>query len=116
MIVIAIIGLLSAIALNRLFGTRDRSFVASMKSDVRNLALAQESHFYDNDIYSADITNLEKHGFNPSTGVSVTVNEATVTGWSATTSHSATAVRCYFFVGVAAPVGSATDQGEVSCT
>lgn len=116
MIVIAIMGLLSAIALNRLFGSRDRSFVAAMRSDIRNLTLAQESYFYDNDTYGDDVTALENHGFTITTGVSFTVNEATVTGWSATVSHAVTAIRCYVFVGAAAPVGSATQQGEISCS
>jgi general secretion pathway protein G len=116
MIVMTIMGLLASIALNRMSGTRDRSFVATMRSDLRNLALAQESYFYDSDIYSSDLSTLEDRGFGVAAGVSLTMNEATVIGWSATASHANTAVRCYVYVGLAAPVGSATREGEISCS
>lgn len=116
MIVLTIMALLTSIALNRMAGTRDRSFVATMRSDLRNLALAQESFFYDFDIYSSDLPVLENRGFGVAPGVSVAVNEATATGWSATASHANTAVRCYIYVGAAAPVGSASREGEISCS
>lgn len=116
MIVLAIMGLLASIAVNRVVGTRDRSFLASMRSDLRNFALAQESYFYDFDIYSSNLSILQDRGFTLSTGDTLTVNEATVLGWSATTSHANTPKRCYLFVGGAAPVGSATREGEISCS
>ncbi len=116
MIVVTIMGLLASIALNRLIGTQSRSFVATMKSDLRNFALAEESYFYDFDVYSGDVTTLENRGFAISTGASVSVNEATVLGWSATATHANTPVQCYIFIGSAAPVGSATTAGEISCS
>lgn len=116
MIVVTIMGLLASIALNRLIGTQSRSFVATMKSDLRNFALAEESYFYDFDVYSGDVTTLENRGFAISTGASVSVNEATVLGWSTTATHANTPVQCYIFIGSAAPVGSATTAGEISCS
>ncbi len=116
MIVVTIMGLLATIAINRMIGTRERSFTATMKSDLRNLALAEESYFYDTDIYTADLVLLETRGFTRSTGVGITINEATVIGWSATAEHPNTSARCYIFVGGAAPVGPTTQEGEVRCS
>lgn len=116
MIVVTIMGLLASIAANRLIGTRDRSFTATMRSDLRNFAVAQESYFYDFDVYTPDVPTLETRGFSVSTGVSLTVNEATVLGWSATAAHANTLARCYLFIGNAAPVGSATQEGDISCS
>jgi prepilin-type N-terminal cleavage/methylation domain-containing protein len=116
MMVVTIMGLLVSIAVNRLVGTRDRSFLAAMRSDLRNFALAEESYFYDNDIYTPDVSLLQARGFTLSTGGSVAVNEATVLGWSATASHVNTPQRCYLFMGDAAPVGSADRAGEISCS
>lgn len=115
-IVMTITGLLASMAVTQLSGTRDRSFTATMRSDLRSLALAQESHFYDSKIYGADIPTLERRYFAASSGVTLAVNEATLVGWSATASHANTAVRCYIYVGFAAPVGAATREGEVSCS
>ena len=116
MMVVTILGLLASIAVNRLTSTRDRSFITAMKSDLRNFAVAQESYFYDYDAYTGDLATLEARGFQLSPGVMMTINEATVLGWSATTQHLNTAARCYVFVMGAAPVGTATTEGHISCS
>jgi len=113
--VVTILGLLASIAVNRLTSSRDRSFVTVMKSDLRNFAVAQESYFYDYSVYTGDLAALEARGFQLSPGDSLAINEATVLGWSATTQHMNTTVRCYVFVQGAAPVGTATKEGHISC-
>jgi hypothetical protein len=52
----------------------------------------------------------------PTTGVTLTVDEATPMGWSATAASANTFQKCYLFVGTAAPVGSATIEGNISCS
>ncbi len=115
MMVVTIVGLLASIAVNRLASTRDRSFITAMKSDLRNFAVAQESYFYDFSVYTGDLTVLEARGFQRSPGVSLTINEATVLGWSATAQHLNTGARCYVFVQGAAALGTATQEGHISC-
>lgn len=117
LIVVVIIGILAAIAIPKFAHTKEKTFVAAMKSDLRNLAVAQEAYMYENGIYSANLVDLTVV---PSTGVTITVNEATGAGWSATLTHAyleATppAVRCYMFVGAAAPVGPALAEGLLVC-
>lgn len=110
-----IASLLMAIALPLWRDLRERSYITTMRSDLRNLAVMQESYFYDHSSYTPSLTALDAMGFRPSPGVQVTVNEATRIGWSATMSHLATLRQCYLFVGIAAPVGSATESGAIDC-
>ena len=114
LIVVVIIGLLAAIAIPKFVNTKEKTYVAAMKSDLRNLATAQEAFFYDSAYYTANLTALSRYA--ATTGVTVTVNEATPAGWSATTTHGQTPRECYLFSGGAAPVGTATVEGRITCT
>jgi type IV pilus assembly protein PilA len=57
MIVIAIIGILAAIAIPQFSAYRTRSYNSSAQSDVRNAATAEEAYYVDNSAY-ADPANL----------------------------------------------------------
>lgn len=114
MMVVVIIGLLASVLIPRFAHTREKAFMASMKADLRNLATAEESYFYDYTSYTTNLGGLAS--FRPSTGVTITVNEATMGGWSATASHSNTPRLCYLFVGNASAVGAATVEGQVACS
>ena len=87
-----------------------------MKADLHDFALAEESYLYDNGTYAASLTALGTGGYQGSPGVDVTINEATNAGWSATATHQDTSVQCYLFTEGAAPIGSATTPGNISCT
>jgi type IV pilus assembly protein PilA len=121
LIVVVIIGILAAIAIPKFANTKEKAYLASMKSDLRNMATTQESYFADNQVYTAgSATNTSGgttslNGFVPSAGVSVTATASGGTGWSATTTHSATTKTCAIFVGVAA-VSPATVEAEPRCT
>ena len=54
MIVIAIIGILAAIAIPQFSAYRTRSYNASSESDLRNAATAQEAYYVDKQTYVAD--------------------------------------------------------------
>ena len=110
---IVIIGILVSVLIPRFANSREKAFVTAMKSDLRNLATAQESYYYDYSAYSSDVTLLA--AFNATVGVSVTVNEASIGGWSASATSINTTRQCFLFVGNAAPVGAATQEGQVSC-
>src|SRR5438034_10682723 len=45
LIVVVIIGILSAIALAKFANTKAKAYIASMKSDLRNLVTAEEAYF-----------------------------------------------------------------------
>ena len=114
LIVVVIIGILASIAIPKFVNTKEKSYMAQMKSDLRNLATAEEAYFYDSTSYTTALVAL--NNFSPSTGVTLTGNEAMPKGWSATAAHPQTPRKCYIFSGGAAPVGTATVEGRITCS
>jgi prepilin-type N-terminal cleavage/methylation domain-containing protein len=114
MIVIVIIGILATMAILNYTSTKQKSYEAQMKSDLRNLATAEEAYFYDSAAYTTDFTLMNK--YQPSAGGTIVVNEATKVGWSATASSTGTGRKCYLFMGTAAPVGVASQEGVAVCS
>ncbi len=115
LIVVVIIGILAAIAIPKFANTREKAYVSSMKSDLRNLATAEEIYYSDNNnfTYTSDLGALE---FAPSAGVTVAIISPTSTGWAATTTHSGTSKTCGIYYGGAAQQAPATQPGVVACT
>jgi len=58
MIVIAIIGILAAIAIPQFSAYRKRSYDSSAQSDLRNSATAQEAYYVDESSYCSDTATL----------------------------------------------------------
>jgi type IV pilus assembly protein PilA len=113
LMVVVIIGILVAVLIPRFANTKEKALVATMKSDLRNLATAEESYYYDNSTYAP--TTDELPSYQPSVGVTVSVNQATQGGWSATAASATVTRQCFLFVGNATPVGAATQEGQVAC-
>lgn len=114
LIAVVIIGILATIAIPKFANTKGRAISGAMKSDLRNLASAQESYFYFNDTYTTSLPGLD---IAPTNGVTITINEATVSGWSATATHPQAAVAaCSVYFGTAAPVAPATVESTVACS
>jgi prepilin-type N-terminal cleavage/methylation domain-containing protein len=114
LIVVVIIGLLAAIAIPKLANTKQKAYVAQMKSDLKNLATAEESFFYDSAFYTTSLPAL--NNFRSSTGVTLNVVEATPGGWSARATHSQTPRQCVLYEGSAAPLAPAPAEGKITCT
>jgi type IV pilus assembly protein PilA len=114
LIVVVIVGLLAAIAIPKLANTKQKAYVAQMKSDLKNLATAEEGYFYDSTFYTTSLASL--NNFRSSTGVTLTVLEASAKGWSAEATHSQTPRKCVLFQGGAAAVAPATVEGRITCT
>ena len=85
-----IIGILASIAIPKFGSTKERAYLAKMKSDLRNLATAQESYLGDNQVYYGGAVPNAPFPYNPSSGTTVTIAEATTGGWSATTAYTGT--------------------------
>jgi prepilin-type N-terminal cleavage/methylation domain-containing protein len=114
LIVVVIIGLLAAIAIPKLANTKQKAYVAQMKSDLKNLATAEEAFFYDSAFYTSSLMSL--NNFRSSTGVTLNLLEATPGGWSAEATHSQTTRRCVLYQGSASPVAPATAEGRITCS
>jgi prepilin-type N-terminal cleavage/methylation domain-containing protein len=114
--VLVVIGLLAALAVPKFAGSREGSIVATMQSDLHNLATFQEDYLLDSAIYYSGPIPSPALSFKPSSGVTVTLQNVTQYGWAATSTHSATSRTCAFYVGPAGPLGPATTEGVVGCT
>jgi prepilin-type N-terminal cleavage/methylation domain-containing protein len=113
LIVVVIIGILAAIAIPKFQSTKGKAYYAGMRSDLHNLTTAQESYFYDHARYTVGLDSLQ---FQASHGNVVTITEATVSGWSATSQNPDSYPHfCALFLGDAAPVAPATAAGVVAC-
>jgi type IV pilus assembly protein PilA len=88
MIVVAIIGILAAIAIPQFSAYRERAYIASMKADCNAVRTAEEAYFVDNDVYlevTSTSTPTTLPGMaNLSTGNTVVVTAGGGTGGLAT--------------------------------
>ncbi len=79
-----------------------KAYVSAMKSDLRNLASAEEAYYADHKTYVASKSDLD---YTTSVGVSIHI-VATADGWSGSAIHRGTTVRCVIFVGDVEPPAS----------
>jgi type II secretion system protein G len=114
LIVVVIIGILASIAIPKFVNTKQKAYVAQMKSDLKNLATAEEAFFYDSAFYTNSQPAL--NNFRTSTGVTINILEATPQGWSARAIHGQTSRQCVLYSGAATPVAPATFEGKITCT
>lgn len=113
LVIMVIIGILAAIALPKLTGARDKAFVASMESDLRNLSSSQELYHADHQVYTDDLAAITAR---VSQGVTIDVVEFNNTSWSAVATHAGTPRTCAVFNGDdVAAVAPATTQGVITC-
>jgi type IV pilus assembly protein PilA len=112
LVVVVIIGILAAIAIPKFSNTRAKANVTSIKSDLRNLATAQESYVYEHAVYTDNLDNLN---FNLSPNVTVTLT-VTPAGWAGEATHpDALPLICQLYVGDAGPMSIASEEGKIAC-
>ncbi|MCH7490846.1 MAG: type II secretion system protein, partial [Gemmatimonadetes bacterium] len=87
LIVVVIIGILASIAIPKFGSTKGKAYLAAMKSDLRNLATAQEAYLYDFATYYQGAVPGAGIAYSVTPGVTVTISNVSVSGWAATTSH-----------------------------
>ena len=98
MIVVAIIGILAAIAIPQFSAYRERAYVASMKADCNAVRTAEEAYFADNDTYlvtTAPTTDLADYGIKSlspgnSLAVAAGASGTIATGFKVTASDTTT--------------------------
>ena len=113
LVVVVIIGILATVAIPKFQNTKGKANAASLRADLRNLATAQEAYFYDNAMYTADMTALNAR---LTSGVSVTFGVATAGGWSAKVTHPmAWPIECAVFFGSAPALAPAVTEGILAC-
>lgn len=119
MIVVVIIGILAAIAIPQYSAVKERAYLATVKTDLKNLEISEEayasanagSYFSHTYTSSSDSANT----FGPSQNVSITVTGVGSSGWSAVGTHASVAGHtCAIFVGTT-PVAPALSTGAPAC-
>ena len=73
MIVIAIIGILAAIAIPQFSAYRKRGYNSAAQSDLKNAITAQEGYFVDNQTYATSTSDLTSYGYQQSANVTVSI-------------------------------------------
>lgn len=113
LIVVVIIGILAAIAIPKFAKTKDRAYVTAMKSDLKNLSLAEEGFFVDSSKYSSDTTAL---GFKFTSGVVLGTITPGAGYWSATVTHgSYPGHTCGISINTANPINTTAGEGVPEC-
>jgi type IV pilus assembly protein PilA len=113
LIVVVIIGILASIAIPQFANTKEKAYIASMKSDLRNLVTAEEAYFADSGQYSATLgaggvdLNVTSGNNNPTIAV-------TADGWTASISNVNTTKTCAVYIGTTTLV-PAVKEGEPKC-
>ncbi|MDX2192622.1 MAG: prepilin-type N-terminal cleavage/methylation domain-containing protein [Gemmatimonadales bacterium] len=117
LIVVVIIAILAAIAIPKFATTKEASYLAVMRNDLRNLTSAQEAYYNDHQgVYYNGPIPAPELVYNPSKGVSITLQGVSPTGWGATASYANSPRICGVFRGAAGPAGPATVDGIVACS
>jgi type IV pilus assembly protein PilA len=116
LIVVVIIGILASIAIPKFASTKEKAFLAAMKSDLRNLVTAQEGYLGDNQVYYGGGIPNAAFQYRPTTGITVTMAGATNSGFQATATHTGTGKTCAIFYGNIAAIAPAAINGEPDCT
>jgi type IV pilus assembly protein PilE len=115
LIVVVVIGILATIAIPKFSRMREKSYVAAVTSDLKNVASQQEIYLANNYSYAASVADM---GHTLTDRVTITINEATGQGWAATGVHDGfTGSQCGFYYGNASASNAspATQPGTVVC-
>ena len=113
LIVVVIIAILASIAIPKFQNTKGKTYTAQLRSDLRNLATAEESYFYTTNSYSSSLTALN---ITLTSGVTVTFGVANSAGWSAKVTHPlAFPIECAMFMGGVSALAPASVEGLMVC-
>ena len=116
LIVVVIIGILATIAIPKFAASKERALVTRMVADLKQLTTSQESYWNDNGAYYSGSLPSAAMLYSNSAGVTVTMLNASGSGWAAESSIIGTAKTCTIFVGDGGPIGLATVEGQIACT
>ncbi len=117
LVIVVVIGIVAAIAIPKFASTKEKAYLAAVKSDLRTFVSAQDSYFGEHGTYgtSTDLETAEL--FHSAPNVQIVSTNGNATGYSATASHADLRDEtCGVFVGDATrPHPSVTTKGEVGC-
>src|SRR6266571_4932716 len=111
LIVVIIVGLLAAIAIPKFGASREKAYIASMKSDLRNFVNAEEAYFADSVKYTTAVSCVTPVPAGSvwfcttagNTFGTVTTGAGTQAGWTVRITNANTATSCAIYTGSVAP-------------
>lgn len=111
-VVLVVISILALLAIPRYAQYKHRYYVSTMVSDLRNLAITEESYWNDAGMYTTDLTALR---FSNTPNVSITMVTADTLGWSAHARYAGDSTVCAIYYGRAAVLPPATIKNVIGC-
>lgn len=95
LVVLVVLGILSGIAIAKFINTKEAAYIASMKADLRNLAIYEQNYLIESQgSYFAG--NGAAQGFVATRGVTIsaTIDPGPPPSWQAIATHDKTAKTC----------------------
>ena len=112
-VVAGILGLLASIAIERLANTKERTYLAAMKADLRNLVTA-EVVFSTDSLRFTTVIGSGGLTYQVTTGNTTPSIVLTGDGFMAQVGNTNTPRTCVIFMG-STPMAPATNEGEPAC-
>jgi type IV pilus assembly protein PilA len=103
LIVIAIIGILAAIAIPQFSSYRQRGYNTAAKADVKNAYTAAQAYFSDNPTGTPTLANLNAYGYTQTASVSTTAGLSAAAGTITASHGSGTSTYTINSAGVITP-------------
>jgi len=117
LVVVVIIGILAGIAIPKYANAKEKTYLARMRGDLRNIAAAEEAFSADSVGYYNGAVPTAVLMYAPTPGVSITLSNVSLTGWAAVATYPGGTTRtCALFYGSGGPVGPAVTEGQVACS
>jgi len=113
-VVAVILGLLASIAIERFANTKEKTYLAAMKADLRNLITA-EVVFSTDSLRFTTVIGAGGLTYSVTTGNTVPSIVLTGDGFTAKMGNTNTARTCVIFMG-STPLAPATNEGEPACS
>ncbi|HKC47633.1 MAG TPA: prepilin-type N-terminal cleavage/methylation domain-containing protein [Gemmatimonadales bacterium] len=113
-VVAVILGLLASIAIERFANTKEKTYLAAMKADLRNLITA-EVVFSTDSLRFTTVIGSGGLTYSVTTGNTVPSIVLTGDGFTAKMGNTNTARTCVIFMG-STPLAPATNEGEPACS
>src|SRR5258708_9729314 len=108
--VVGVQGFARAIAIPKFANTKEKAYLASMKSDLRNLITPEEAYFADSVKYTSNLGTA----YATTSGVVGPTIAVTANGFTATVSHTTPTKTCAVYVGTTS-LAPANKEGEPKC-
>ena len=112
LLAMAVFGILSAVALPKYRLIKDRAYKTSLRADLGELRIAEESFWAENQMYTTDASQLD---WRPTTDVTVVISSSDPSaGFQATARHTLmTGTECSTYMG--RDTMSGIPSGEIVC-